>query len=146
MPKVTIKGMPGLDGEHPLEMPLLARDYRTIKKVAGVRANEIIEAIQAGDIEVVVAFADIALTRANIPHHIEQLWAHVPGEQIVLDFSDLDEAADALPPPSGAEQPASETKSSPVNGPSGAGSNGATESSQETSTAVSSGTLPPAGT
>lgn len=145
MPKVTITNMPGLDGEYPLELPLLARDYRTIKQIAGVRANEIVEAMQAGDVEVVVAFADVALTRANVPHHIEQLWNHVPGEQIVLDFSDLEEP-DAGPPPSGAEPSESGRKNSPASAPSGHGSNGATESFPVTSTADSSGTRLPAAT
>lgn len=137
MPKVTITNLAGLDGEYPLDLPLLARDYRTIKLLSGVRANEIIDAMRAGDVEVVVAFADIALTRANVPHHVEQLWNHVPGEQIMLDFSDLEE--DAGPPPSSAGPSESEPSSAPASERSGFVSNGATASSPETSTPETSG-------
>lgn len=68
MAKVTIAGVGVLDGEYPLDFtaqPLTNWDFHLIKQVAGVRAGELEEAAEAGDLDLIVAFAVIALVRTD---------------------------------------------------------------------------------
>jgi len=108
MPKIVINDIPDLAGEYDLDLNFTHRDFRTIKQVAGVRANEVMDAIEAGDLDVVVALAEIALQKAGKPHSVEQLWDATAGS-LVLDFGDLEEAEDG-PPPS-ADEPRSDVGS-----------------------------------
>lgn len=63
--RVTIEEVhPGLDGEYPLDIDTLTnREYHEIKRVSGVRAGELNESLFAGDLDVVVALALIAMKR-----------------------------------------------------------------------------------
>jgi len=133
MPKIVINDIPDLAGEYDLDLNFTHRDFRTIKQVAGVRANEVMDAIEAGDLDIVVALTEIALVRAGKPHSVEQLWDATAGS-LVLDFGDLEEAEDG-PPPS-ADEPRSDVGSES----SGASSSADTEPFQATLTPVSSGT------
>lgn len=64
--RVEIKGAPPFDGEYEIDAERLTnRDYHTIKQVSGLRANEILEALEAGDLDVLVALAVCALYRAG---------------------------------------------------------------------------------
>lgn len=137
MPKVIISGIAGLDGEYELEMRFTHRDYRTIKQLAGVRANEVIDALNAGDMDIIVALAAIALRRAGQQYQDDALWDSETGA-ITMDFSDSEV---------GANDPLSAGGESATGGGSGASgepmSNG-TESSPATSIPDSSGTPPQA--
>ncbi len=64
--KVTIEGT-AFDGTYDLDMdvPFNGRELHVVKELAGVRLGEIEEALQAGDYDVFIAFAAIALTRAG---------------------------------------------------------------------------------
>lgn len=135
MPKIAITGIPGLDGEYELEMVFTHRDFRTIKQVAGVRANEVMDAIEAGDLDIIVALAEIALRRAGRAHTIDDLWDSEAGN-ISLDVTDEEVAS----PPT---QPAVEPRSDGGSESSGNGSNGFTDTSLETSSPLSSGTRLP---
>lgn len=63
-----IKGVPGFDGVYPLdtkEEPLTLRELHLIKKVSGVRSGELEEAGDAGDSDLMVALAVVAMRRAG---------------------------------------------------------------------------------
>jgi hypothetical protein len=65
---LEIKGVPPFDGEWPLDFPLSSltgRELRVIKRLSGVRANELDEAIVAGDWDVQIALAIVTLKRAG---------------------------------------------------------------------------------
>ncbi len=121
MPKIVIKDVPGLDGEYELDLAFTHRDFRTIKQLTGVRANEVMDALEAGDLDIIVAIAEIALQRAGKQHSVEQLWDAQAGS-LVLDVEDME--AEASPPPS-ADVPRNE-EDSPS---SGLSTNGDTEPS-----------------
>lgn len=65
---VTIEGVPQFDGVYELDydgQSFSMWDLHMIKKIAGVRAAEFKEATDAGDTDVTVALAVIALRRAG---------------------------------------------------------------------------------
>lgn len=133
MPKIVIENVPGLDGEYPLNLVFTHRDFRTIKEVANVRANEVMDAINAGDLDIIVALAEIALRRAGRSHSIEDLWDSEAGS-ISLDVTDVEEDP-ANPPPL-----ESDRKSVGGNESSGNGTSKSTEPFPATSSPASSGT------
>src|SRR4051812_44654195 len=97
--KVTIKDVHRhADGEYDLDIGSLTNgEYHEIKKVSGVRAAELPEALRAGDISVVVAFAKVALMRAQQPPEIEEaLWV-APGGSIGFDFAEEGDEEEAAP-------------------------------------------------
>jgi hypothetical protein len=137
MPKIVITGVPGIDGEYPLELVFTHRDFRTIKQVAGVRASEVMEAINAGDLDVIVALAEIAMRRSGKAHNIDDLWDSEAGS-ISLDVTDEE---DAVPPP----QPAV-SENGAGNEPSGVVTSLSTADSPETSSPPDSGIPEPVST
>lgn len=134
MPKIIITGVPGLDGEYDLDMTFTHRDFHTIKQVAGVRANEVEEAVENGDMDVIVAMAEIALRRAGKIHSVDDLWDAEAGA-ITLDVADMEESEPDSPP-----EPEDEPKTDAERPPSGADTNGATEHSPVTLLPLDSGT------
>ena len=108
MAHFLIEGLPPYDGTYEIEFDTFTnRELHTIKTLAGVRAGELEEAADAGDTDLVVAFAVIALQRAGLKVDPEAIWNADVG-QITL----VDEEVEQLPPPKG------ENKSEP-NGSSG---------------------------
>lgn len=95
---MKIEGVhPAIDGVYPLDPSAFTnRDYSDIKRIAKVRAREIQEAFEAGDIDLFVAFAAIALRHAGKPAVEDALWDAAVG-QITFDAGD-EEEADELPP------------------------------------------------
>ena len=99
-----IEGLPPYDGTYEIEFDTFTnRELHTIKTLAGVRAGELEEAADAGDTDLVVAFAVIALQRAGLKVDPEAIWNADVG-QITL----VDEEASEIPPPKG------ENKSEPT--------------------------------
>lgn len=94
MPKVVID-TPRIQGEYPLDLAFTHRDFSTIKRIAGVRANEVMDALNAGDLDIVVAIAMIALRKANVPFHEHDLW-DAPAGSITVEF---DEGEGDVDPP-----------------------------------------------
>ena len=138
MPKIVITGVPGLNGEYPFDLVFTHRDFRTIKQVANVRANEVMDAINAGDLDMIVALAEIALQRNGKSHTIEDLWDSEAGN-IQLDVTDEEAAADP-PPQSGGN----ENGAAALDG--GLDMSSSTEDSPETSSLPDSGTPEPVST
>ena len=133
MPKIIITGVPGVDGEYDFDMTFTHRDFHTIKQVAGVRANEVQDALEGGDLDIVVAMAEIALRRAGVAHSVDDLWDAEAGA-ITLDVADVEETDVDIPP-----SPEDEPRSDDEKPSSGHATNGATEPSPETSTLADSG-------
>lgn len=127
--RFKIEGVPPYDGEYPFPANFTNREFHFIKLHAGIRADELEEAAGAGDNDLVVVFACIALQRAGLEPKIDALWDAQLGKITVLE-------GDAVPlsetPPSSNGTPDGESGSSgsgsgstsapPVNGLSLTGS------------------------
>lgn len=74
--KIVITGVSkALDGDYDLDLGYLTnRDFHTIKRVAGVRVGELDDALAAGDLDVVLALAVIALKRHGKTFRDDDLW------------------------------------------------------------------------
>lgn len=122
MPTLKITGVPPLDGEYELPsiLTLSHRENHIIKQETGVRAGEIREALAAGDQDIVVALALIALRRAGKGEVVEfrdLLWDAVGG--ITLDFTEEEKVAEARDESPPASEPEETMKPDAKNGPSG---------------------------
>ena len=73
-------------------------ELHEIKKISGVRAGELSEAITAGDYDLVVAFAVIALRRAGVTVDPAQIMAATVGSITVIP----DEEVEPVRPPASA--------------------------------------------
>ena len=73
---ITIEGVPGYNGEYPLDITYFTnRELHLIKKVSGVRAGELTEAFNAGDNDLMVAVAAIAIQRhTHKDVNVDALW------------------------------------------------------------------------
>jgi hypothetical protein len=122
--RIVIEGMPRFNGEYPVDLtdrPFTMREFHLIKKISGARAGELIDAMAAGDTDVIVALAVIALIR-NQKIGKEQA---LPVSEALLE-SDIgsivylgDEEAEPVPPPSETGEPGSSEPSSPTSNGSG---------------------------
>jgi hypothetical protein len=92
--KLKITGVAGLEGEFAFDPVYSHRDFRTIKRLSGVRAAEVMDALNAGDLEVVVAMAVITLERAGVPFTEDQIWDSDAGSITIV----ADEEEEASPP------------------------------------------------
>lgn len=102
--------------------PFTNRELHLIKQIAGVRAGELFDAIEAGDNDVLVALAHIAVRRGDTARpSLDELWDLPAGEitaEEIEDEPDPTNAADAaepagspVTPPSEPGPPASEPSS-----------------------------------
>jgi hypothetical protein len=104
--KLIVKDTPGLDGEYDADFDFAAltnNELRVIKRLSGVRAGELQEALKAGDNDVLVAFSVVWLTRAGKdPAMAEQLLWDAPVGALDLDTTEAGDVveADARPPDS----------------------------------------------
>jgi hypothetical protein len=103
MPKVTIAGIPGVDGEYLLDLDdqFTNRELHLIKQLSGVRAGEVGEAFAAGDNDLIVALTLIALKRAGREVSVDLIWDAKAGG-VTFEQTDEEKAAqeeaNALPP------------------------------------------------
>lgn len=104
MATITISGCQPFDGAYELnfgEPPFTTGDLNIIKQIAGVRSQELEDAFAAGDTDLVVALAVIALsrvgktTRRQAMQVAEVLWA-APGGSLAFEVGEQEE--DARPP------------------------------------------------
>lgn len=98
---VQIEGVhPQLDGRYELDGDTLTnREYHEIKRISGCRASEVNDAIQAIDLDVIVALALIALRRGdrNFPEAEATLMDSEGGSIKLIDGADADPPAGAAP-------------------------------------------------
>jgi len=131
--QLRITGIPGLDGDYPLELTSFKnKDWRLIKRVSGVRPLEFQEALQAGDNDVLISITMIALERAGKLYQEEWLWEADSGGISIVQVETEDDAD----PPALETSPATSAESAP----SGQDSSDAGESSPQTSMENGSGT------
>lgn len=103
--KIVIKGVPPYDGEYPIDFETLTMgELHTIKRVSGVRAGEFNEALAAGDSDLVVAFALVAMERSGKDVDERVLWSAEAGS-IEVEIADRSEEDDAGPPALAASSP-----------------------------------------
>jgi hypothetical protein len=95
---VTIEGVFGLDGEWPIDTTYFTnRELHEIKKISGVRAGELSEALEAGDSDLIVCIAHIALARHGKTVPIDALWEAEAGK-ISFETVEQEVADEAVPP------------------------------------------------
>lgn len=98
--KIVITGIPPYDGAYPFEGGFNYGELHTIKRIAGVRAGQLFDALEAGDSDVIVAAAIIALERAGKTVDENDFWKADSGSiQLVPDSQEV-----PTTPPQGGEQ------------------------------------------
>lgn len=124
MDKIRIDGIAAYDGEYELDVSYFTmRELHTVKRLSGVRVGELEDALAAGDSDVIVALAVIALQRAGRQVVEDLIWdAPMGGITYVGD----PDGADAVPP--GLTPSGSLASGSGSGGSSGSGSDGSSDS------------------
>lgn len=123
---VTIENVFGADGRYEIDAEYFTnRELHQIKQISGIRAGELGEAIDAGDSDLLVALAVVALARHGKTVPVDVLWDANAGRiaiEAVIDEAALAEVA-ALPPESGGDamSDAAKTNADSGNGSSGSG-------------------------
>ncbi len=114
MPKLIINGVPPWDGDYPFDdFAFTNRELYEIKQLCGIRAGELIEALDANDTGAYVGIGMVVLKRHGKLLEADDLWnANVGSIRIDL-------GSDGADPPT---QPASEEKPSETDTSSGGGS------------------------
>lgn len=99
MAAIIISGIPPWDGRYELnDFSFTNRELFEIKKLSGIRAGELWEALEAGDTAAFVGVAAVAMARNGKVVDPDDLWGGELGS-ISLDFGDQEGApADADPP------------------------------------------------
>lgn len=84
--------------EFGISPPFTNRELHLIKQIAGVRAGELFDAMEAGDNDLVVALAHLAIKRAgrNQPT-LDMLWDMAPGE---IEIHNPAQESNGVPPTS----------------------------------------------
>ena len=99
MDKFVVTGVgPAFDGEYPLDIgSFTMREFQIIKRISGVRGGELSEAFNAGDMDLMVALAVIAVRRSGGNHEAFEkvAWESEVGS---IDFV-VDEGAADEPDP-----------------------------------------------
>jgi hypothetical protein len=87
--KIKIEGIPPYDGEYEFDVSYFTnREFHVIKRMASVRGAELLEALNAGDTDLFVALAAIALKRAGKIVHEDALWDAPPSAITFVDGDD----------------------------------------------------------
>lgn len=99
---VTVSG-----NDYQVEPPFTNRELHIIKQVSGVRAGQLFEAMEAGDSDLVVALAHIAVRRSGaMQPSLDQLWDLPAGEiSISAPAEEPADAADPTPATAGSGSP-----------------------------------------
>lgn len=125
MLEIRIEGVALFDGAFQLdvERPFRNSEWRLIKKISDVRMGEFQDAIEAGDNDVIVALAVIALIRAG---RIQKNLALRAGDELMdaefgaITLTDLDQPDPPAAPPIGgseSEQPTDPAENSRSSSP-----------------------------
>jgi hypothetical protein len=98
---MKIEGILGASGEYPFDLderPFTSGELHLLKEISGVRAGELMEAMEAGDTDIMVALAMIVLNRHGKTVPLRLLWESTLG-QLTFDFqSEPEEEDDDVPP------------------------------------------------
>lgn len=120
MDKLIVKDMGRLDGEYSFDVvamlnlgapdALTSREGHRIKTMCGLRVGELQEALEAGDSDVLVAFAAVILARHGKKFDDDDLW-DAPIGSAMLEIGERPEEVDDRPPVS--SLPSEEQSSEP---------------------------------
>ncbi len=100
MNHVVIDGIPPWDGRYPFDdFSFTNRELYDIKLLCGIRASELIEALEANDTSAYVACANVVMRRAGTQVDIDDLWNAKVGSITI----ELGSADDADPPTQSAD-------------------------------------------
>lgn len=140
MSLIRIQGVPPYDGEYPLDLSSFnGNELHLIKQLSGVRGNELKAALQAGDYDLLIAFAVIALRRNGQDAPPEALLEADVGKIVLDDDPDEPEAEEDARPPDSSPTPSGD-ESSP-----GAGENESEKSPPSGTTSTDTGGDHPSG-
>ena len=118
MAKILIESdNPNLNGSFEFDPSYFTnRELHTLKQEAKVRAGEIMDAFAAGDTDLLVVFAHIALRRAGRDIPIDALWDLEAGK---ITFDVGEKAADVRPPENASDSTGATEVSSPPSSANG---------------------------
>jgi hypothetical protein len=108
MDSLTIEGIPAYNGDYPLDMSYFTnRELHLIKEVSGVRAGELSESFSAGDNDLMVAIAAIAIWRSKGERpNMDALWDAAAGKfTFNIEDAEAEDDDDSLPPPIAPDEP-----------------------------------------
>lgn len=106
--KIVIDGVDGLDGEYPIDLSYFtSRELHAIKKLTGLRVGELDDAMAAGDSDVLVAFAVLALQRNDKRVDEDALWDAPAGSVTIVVGEDDTPPLESVQPASNGESPTS---------------------------------------
>ena len=106
---LTLEGVQPWDGRYEFpDFGFTNRELFEIKKLSGIRAGELIEALDANDTAAFVGMAVVVLARHGKIVDPDDLW-NAPVGSIVLDIEA--DADPPTPPPSGSDMPPSDDTS-----------------------------------
>lgn len=95
--KIILKGCQPYDGTYDFDSGYFTnREFHTIKRIAGVRAGELEDALAAADLDVMVAIAVIALQRHGKQVDEDVIWDAEGGASIVFVGEEAEQ--EAVPP------------------------------------------------
>lgn len=97
--RIVIDGIAPYDGTYDFDASYFTmRELHVIKRIAGVRAGELDDALAASDSDVIVAIAVIALTRAGVQVNEDAIW-DAPAGTVLFVGDEAEVEGDAVPPP-----------------------------------------------
>ncbi len=135
--RIIIRGTNAYDGEYEFDASTLSnRELHLIKRLSGVRAGELVEALLAGDSDMLVALAAVAITRTGKPLMEDLLWDAEAGT-ITYEGETVEEA-DEVPPASSGDSPSELVASGGSSGTSGQNGSESNPSGPSPTTAASS--------
>jgi hypothetical protein len=125
MDTITIEGVRAYNGDYPLDLSYFTnRELNLIKTVSGVRAGELSEAFEAGDNDLMVAIAAIAIWRkSGDKPNVDMLMDAEAGKFTFKLEAEADED-ESLPPPT---EPGNDETTADGNSSDGESSNGSTD-------------------
>ncbi len=111
MNHVVIEGIPPWDGRYQFDdFSFTNRELYDIKKICGIRAAELIEALDSNDTSAYVAVAQVVLAKNGTNVDIDDLWNAKVGS-ITIELGAPDDAVPPTPPASGNEPSSTEISS-----------------------------------
>ncbi len=109
MDKLTVDGIPAYNGTYDIDLSYFTNaELHLIKKETGLRAGELSEAFAAGDNDLMVAIAAIAIWRKNRDQpNMAPLWDAESGK-FTFEMAEAEDEPedDSLPPQTGPGEPA----------------------------------------
>ena len=95
MDKIRIEGVPPWDGDYDFDPSFKNRELNRIKNITGIRGGEIAEALAAGDTDLMVALAVLALERQGKSVDPDDFWNAEVGAITYIGEDDAGPPADS---------------------------------------------------